>query len=129
MISFCPGGGQAPPGRPGWVRGGACLLITTTTTTTTNNNNDNNNNANDNNNNNDNDRPLRQLINRRLANFPFGFYRLPNEGAKGVPRNGGRKKTTGSIVFYTLFFTCSSPHVDRRSKPLPWARLLPLILI
>ena len=28
--------------------------------------------------------------------------------------------TAGLIVFYSRFFTCSNPHADRCSTPLPW---------
>ena len=34
--------------------------------------------------------------------------------------------TTGLIVFYSRLLTCSNPHVDRCSDPLPWDPLVPL---
>ena len=33
---------------------------------------------------------------------------------------GMRVVTTGLIVFYSQLLTCSNPHVDRCSNPLPW---------
>ena len=44
------------------------------------------------------------------------------EGAKGVPRNGGRKKQLVRSCF-ALNSSRSSPHVDRCSNPLPWDTL------
>ena len=102
------------------------LLITTTTTTTANNN------TNDNNNNNsDNDRPLRQPINRRFANPPFGFYRLPNEGAK---LRGSQGMGVVRKQLFRSCFTLYSLHVQALmstgvQNPFLGPRLLPLILI
>ena len=42
------------------------------------------------------------------------------EGTEGVPRNGGSLVKACLIAFYSQFFTCSNPHVDRCSNPLPW---------
>ena len=42
------------------------------------------------------------------------------EGTKGVPRNGVVvSKNWSLIVVYSQFFTCTNPHVDRSSNPLP----------
>ena len=43
------------------------------------------------------------------------------EGAKGVPRNGGGVVSNSWFDHvYSQFVTCSSPHIDRCSNPLPW---------
>ena len=37
----------------------------------------------------------------------------------GGPKEWGSQVTPGLIAFCSQFFTCSSPHVDRCSNPLP----------
>ena len=48
--------------------------------------------------------------------------RVTSRGNYGGPKEWGSQVTTGLIAFefYSQFFTCSSPHVDRCSNPRPW---------
>ena len=45
------------------------------------------------------------------------------EGTKWGPKEWGLWVTTDLIVVYPQFSTCSNPHVDRCSNPLPWDTL------
>ena len=51
------------------------------------------------------------------------------EGTNGGPEEWGLQVAAGLIVFRPQFFTCSNPHVDRCSNPLPWDPLIIIIII
>ena len=57
--------------------------------------------------------------------WPLHKYEYMSTGSVSRGNYGGSKEweswvTTGLIVVYSQFFTCSNPHVDRCSNPLPW---------
>ena len=47
-------------------------------------------------------------------------FSLPLEGTNGGPKERVSWVTTGSIMFCPQIFTCSYPHVNGCSNPLPW---------
>ena len=42
-----------------------------------------------------------------------------SKGDSGGPKEWGSQVTTGLIAIYSQFLTCSDPHIDRCSDPLP----------